>query len=82
MRTNVPSDCNARIHILRVDCKQAVNLSQPLCTYYSKGSHMLSIVYTWGCMQYFFKSYLAIVTTGFGSVSLMRICIDTHSPRE
>jgi hypothetical protein len=73
MRTNVPSDCNARIHTLRVDCKQAVSLSQPLCAYYNKGSHMLSIVYTWGRMQYFFKSCLATVTTGFCSVSLTRM---------
>ncbi len=73
MRMNVPSDCNARIRILQVDCKQAVSLSQQLCTYYNKGSHTLSTVYTWGCMQYFFKSCLAIVTTGFGSVSLTRM---------
>ncbi len=34
---------------------------------------MLSIVDTWGRMQYFFKSCFAIVTTGFCSVSLMRM---------
>ncbi len=80
MRMNLPSDCNARTRILRVDCKQAVSLSQsavslsqPLCTYYNKGSHMLPIVYTWGCMQYFFKSCFAIVTPGVCSVSLMRM---------
>jgi hypothetical protein len=34
---------------------------------------MLSIVDTWGRMQYFFKSCLAIVATGFCSVSLTRM---------
>ncbi len=47
---NLPSDCNACLRTLRVDHKQAVSLSQPLCTYYNKGSHMLSIVDTWGHM--------------------------------
>ncbi len=77
---NLPSDCNAHIHTLQVDCKQAVSLSQPavslsqpLCTYYNKKSHMWSIVDTWGRMQYFFKSCSAIVTTGFCSVSLTRM---------
>jgi hypothetical protein len=37
------------------------------------GSHMLSIVDTWGCIQHFFKSCLAIVTIGFYSVSLTRM---------
>ncbi len=36
-------------------------------------SHMLSIVDTWGCIQHFFKSCLAIVTMGFCSVSLTRM---------
>ncbi len=67
----LPSDCNARIHTLRVDCKQAVSLSQlavilsqPLCTYHNK---------TWGHIKHFFKSCLAIVTIGFCSVSLTRM---------
>jgi hypothetical protein len=34
---------------------------------------MLSIVDTWGCMQYFFKSFFAIVTTGVCSVKFTRI---------
>ncbi len=58
------------LRTLRIDCKQAVSLSQLLYTYYNKGSHMLSIVDTWGCMQYFFKSCFSIVTTGFCLVSL------------
>ncbi len=37
------------------------------------GSHMLSIVDTWGCIQHCFKSCLAIVTMGFCSVSLTRM---------
>ncbi len=37
------------------------------------GSHMLSIVHTWGRIQHFLKSCFAIVTIGFCSVSLMRI---------
>ncbi len=37
------------------------------------GSHMLSIVDTWGRIQHFFKFCLAIVTIGFCSVSLMRM---------
>ncbi len=37
------------------------------------GSHMLSIVDTWGCIQHFFKSCLAIVTIGFCSVTLTRM---------
>ncbi len=37
------------------------------------GSHMLSIVDAWGCIKHFFKSYLAIVTIGFCSVSLIRM---------
>ncbi len=37
------------------------------------GSHMLSIVDTWGRIQYFIKSCLAIVTIGFCSVSLTRM---------
>ncbi len=71
MRMILPSDCNACICTLRVDCKQvvslsqpAVNLSQPLCTYHNK---------TWGCIQHFFKSCFAIVTIGFCSVSLTRM---------
>ncbi len=36
-------------------------------------SHMLSIVNTWGCIQHFVKSCLAIVTISFCSVSLMRM---------
>ncbi len=51
----------------------SMSLSQPLCTYCNKGSHMLSIVDTWGCMQHLFKSCFAIVTTGFCSVSPMRM---------
>jgi hypothetical protein len=70
---NLPSDCNACIRTLQVDCKQAVSLSQPLCTYYNKKLHMWSIVGTWGRMQYFFKSCSAIVTTSFCSVSLTRM---------
>jgi hypothetical protein len=73
MRMNLPSDCNACIHTLRLDHKQTMSLSQLLCTYYNKGSHMLSIVDTWGCMQYFFKSCFAMVTTSFCSVSLTRM---------
>ncbi len=67
------SDCNARLRTLRVDCKQALSRSQLLCTYHNKGSHMLSIVDTWGHMQYFLKSCFAKVTTGFCSVSLTRM---------
>ncbi len=37
------------------------------------GSHMLSIVDTWGYIQHFFKSCLAIVTISFCSVSLTRM---------
>ncbi len=37
------------------------------------GSHMLTIVDTWGCIQHNFKSCLAIVTIGFYSVSLKRM---------
>ncbi len=73
MRVILPSDCNARLRTRRVDCKEVVRLSQPLCTYYNKGSHMLSIVDTWGRMQYFFKTCFAIVTTGFCLVSLTRM---------
>ncbi len=81
MRMNLPSDCNARVRTLRVDCKQAVRLSQPavilsqqLCTYHNEGSHILSIVDTWGCIQHFFKSWFAIIVTiGFCSVSLTRM---------
>jgi hypothetical protein len=43
-----------------------------LCPIY-QGPHMLSIVNTWGCMQYFVESCFAIVTTGFCSVSLTRM---------
>ncbi len=70
MRINLPSDCNLCICTLQVDCKQAmslsqlaVSLSQPLCAYYNKKLHMWSIVDTWGCMQYFFKSCSAIVNS-------------------
>ncbi len=73
MRMILPSDWNACLRTLRVDRKQAMSLSQPLCTYHNKGSHMLSIIDTWGRMQYFFKSCFAIVTTGFCSVSLTRM---------
>jgi hypothetical protein len=61
---------------LRVNSNWAVNLSQLCATHLNTGSHMLSNVTTWGRMQYFFKSCLAIVTTGLCSVSLMR----THWP--
>jgi hypothetical protein len=37
------------------------------------GSHMLSIVDTWGCIQHFFKSCIAILTIGSCSVSLTRM---------
>jgi hypothetical protein len=37
------------------------------------GSHMLSIVDTWGRIQHFFKSCFAIVIIGCCSVSLMRM---------
>jgi hypothetical protein len=77
---NLPSAYNACTRTLQVECKQAmslsqpaVSLSQPLSTYYNKGSHMLSIVNTGGHMQYFSKSCSAIVTTGFCSVSLTRM---------
>jgi hypothetical protein len=73
MRMILPSDCNARLRTLRVDRKQNVSLLQPLCTYYNKGSHMLSIVDAWECMQYFFQSCFAIATTGNCSVSLTRM---------
>jgi hypothetical protein len=69
----LPSDCNACPRTLQVDHKQAMSLSQQLCTYYDKGSHMLSIVDTWGHLQHFFKSCFAIVTTSFCSVSLTRM---------
>ncbi len=69
----LPLDCNACLCTLWVDCKQAVSLSQPLCIYFNKGSHMLSIADTWGCMQYFFKSCFVIVTTSFHSVRLTRM---------
>ncbi len=71
MRMILPSDCNARVHTLQVDCKQAVSLSQPavilsqpLCTYHNK---------TWGRIRHFFKSWFAIVTIGCCSVSLTRM---------
>ncbi len=73
MRMILPSDCNARLRTLQVDRKQAVSLTQWLYTYYNKGSQMLSIVDTWGCMQYFLKSCFAIATSGFCSVSLTRM---------
>ncbi len=44
-----------------------------MCTHYNKGSHMLSIIDTWGHMNYFFKSGFVIATTGFSSVSLMQM---------
>ncbi len=37
------------------------------------GSHVLSIVDTWGRIQHFFKSCLAIVTIGFCSATLTRM---------
>ncbi len=37
------------------------------------GSHMLSVVDTWGRIQHFLKSCLAIVTISFSSVSLTRM---------
>ncbi len=69
----LPSDCNACICTLWVDCKQALSLSfsqpavilsQPLCTYQNK---------IWGRIQHFFKSCFAIVTIGCCSVSLTRM---------
>jgi hypothetical protein len=39
----------------------------------TKGSHMLSIVDTWGRIEHFFKSCFTIVTIGFCSVSLTRM---------
>jgi hypothetical protein len=80
MRMNLASYCNARMCTLQIDCKQLVSLSQPavslsqtLCSYYNKKPCMLSILDTWGCMQYLFKSCSAIVTTSFCSVSLTRM---------
>ncbi len=43
---------------------------------------MLSIVDTWGHMQYFFKSCFAIVTTSFCSVSLTRMHWHPVVPQE
>ncbi len=77
----LPSDCNACLRTLQVDRKQAVSLSQLLCTYYNKGSHMLSIVDKWGCIQYFFNFCFAIVTTSYFQ-SASWGCIDTQSPRK
>ncbi len=80
MRMLLPSDCNAHIHTLRVDCKQAVSLSQlamilsqPLCTYHNK--RITYVVHSWymGAHSNFFNSCLAIVTIGFCSVSLTRM---------
>ncbi len=52
MRMILPSDCNSRIHTLRIDCKQAVSLSQPamilsqpLCTYHNK--RITYVVHSW-----------------------------------
>jgi hypothetical protein len=71
MRMILPSDCNAHMCTLWVDCKQAVSLSQlavilsqPSCMYHYK---------TWGRIQHFFKSCFAIVTNSFCSVSLTRM---------
>ncbi len=56
-----------------------VSLSQPWFSHshcahiITTGSHMLSIVDTWGRIQHFFKFCFAIVTTGFCSVSLTRM---------
>ncbi len=58
---------------LRVNSNWAVNLSQLCATHLNTWSPMLSNVSTWGRMQYFFMSCLAIVTTGLCSVSLMRM---------
>ncbi len=59
--------------------KPCVSHSQPWFSHshcahiITKGSHTLSIVDTWGCIQHFFKSCLAIVTIGCCSVSLRRV---------
>ncbi len=80
MRMILPSDCNARIHTLHVDCKEAVRTHSWPWFFHSHcahiittGSHMLSIVDTWGRIQHIFKSCLATVTIGFCSVSLTRM---------
>ena len=80
MRMILPSDCNARIRTLRVDCKQAMSLSQlavmlsqPVCTYHNNRIIYVIHTYTLGCIQHFFKSCFAIVTIGFCPVSLMRM---------
>jgi hypothetical protein len=81
MRMNLPSDCNARMRTLWVDCKQAVSLSQPavilsqpLCTYHNK--RITYVVHSWYMGVHstlVFKSCFAIVTIGCCSVSLMRM---------
>jgi hypothetical protein len=57
----------------RVNINWAVSLSQLCATQHNTGSPMLSNVSIWRHMQYFFKSCLAIATTGLCSVSLMRM---------
>ncbi len=80
MKMILPSDCNACIRTLWVDCKQAVSLSQlamiisqPLCTYHNKRITYVVLVDTLGCIQHFFKFCFAIVTIGCCSVSLTRM---------
>ncbi len=50
-----------------------MSLSELCATHLNTGSPMLSNVNTWGHMQYFFKSCLAIATTSLCSVRLMRM---------
>ncbi len=83
MRMILHSDCNAYAYTpCGVDCKQAMSLSQlavilsqPLCTYHNNRiTYVVHSWYdTWGRIQHFFHSCLAIVTIGFCSVSLMRM---------
>ncbi len=58
---------------LRVNSNWAVSLSQLCAAHLNTGSPMLSNVSTLGHTQYFFKSCLAIATTGLCSVSLLRM---------
>ncbi len=81
MRMILPSDCNARIQPCGlIVSKLWVSHSWPWFSHshcahiITTGSHMFSIVDTWGHIQhFFFKSCLAIVTIGFCSVGLTRM---------
>ncbi len=75
MRIILPSDCNACLRALNpnrlVVSKPRVSHSRVHTPWW--GPLMLSIVDTWGCIQYFFESCFAIVTTSFYLVSLTKM---------